>query len=130
MPKAQKITQAGIKKTKMSKPVGKRTRLSQKERSQSTREKIIATAFDLLHLQGYAGSSIASIAKEAGISLGALQHQFPSKALLMAAVVRRFAAIRILSYRAALKGVAPGLPRFEALNQASWNLIGTKKLDP
>jgi AcrR family transcriptional regulator len=103
-------------------------RRSQAQRSKLTREKIIAAAFDLLHRNGYAGASTMAITKAAGISLGALQHQFPSKALLMAAVARRFAAMRFLTYRAALRGQPPGIARFEAISRASWSLIGTREL--
>lgn len=109
-------------------PVPAPPRRSQAERSKITREKIIGAAFDLLHRNGYAGASTMAITKEAGISLGALQHQFPSKAMLMAAVARRFAAMRFLTYRRALRGVPPGLARFEALSRASWSLIGTREL--
>lgn len=103
-------------------------RRSQEERSARTRERLIAAAFDILHRQGYSGASTVAIAKAAGVSLGALQHQFPTKALLMTAVLRRIAALRIAAYRAALKGVPPGPARFEALSQASWAQIGTKEL--
>jgi len=103
-------------------------RRSQVERSARTRERLIAAAFDILHRQGFSGASTVAIAKAAGVSLGALQHQFPTKALLMTAVLRRIAALRIAAYRAALKGVGPGPERFAALSQASWAQIGTKEL--
>lgn len=107
---------------------GRRPRRTQAERSTETQEKILVAAVELLHELGYAGTSTNRIAKAAGISLGALQHQYPTKAELMAAVVRRFATERFLIYRRALKGVPEGLPRFLALSRASWSLIGTKQL--
>jgi AcrR family transcriptional regulator len=118
---------AARKKVRPPKPTHLQRR-SQAQRSRLTREKIIGATFNLLHRNGYAGASTLAITKAAGISLGALQHQFPSKALLMAAVARRFAAMRFLIYRAALRGVPPGLARFEAISRASWSLIGTREL--
>jgi AcrR family transcriptional regulator len=110
---------------KIGKSQGRRT---QAQRSRLTHDKVVAATFRLLHRHGYAGASLTAIAEAARISLGALQHQFPTKALLMAAVLRRFAAKRFLTYRAALRGVQPGLARFAALSEASWSFIGSKEL--
>jgi len=103
-------------------------RRTQVERSAQTRTKILSSCVELLYKVGYAGASTTRIAKAAGVSLGALQHQYPTKAGLMAAVVRRFATNRFLVYRRALRGVPEGLPRFLALSRASWSLIGSKEL--
>jgi len=118
-------TAAGLRRPAVEAPPQRR---SQVERSARTRERLIAAAFEILHRQGYSGASTVAIAKAAGVSLGALQHQFPTKALLMTAVLRRIAALRIAAYRAALKSVGPGPERFAALSQASWAQIGTKEL--
>lgn len=106
----------------------RRARRRQVDRSAETRERVIAAAFELLHKLGYAGASTMAIAKHAGLSQGALQHQFPTKALLMNAVLRRSIATRFVLYRRALKGVRGGLPRFQALSEASWTLIGTPEI--
>jgi AcrR family transcriptional regulator len=103
-------------------------RRTQAERSSATRERIIRATLDLLHLHGYSAASTIAVARHAGLSLGALQHQFPTKALLMASVARRFAARRFLVYRSAIKGATLGIERFEALTKASWSMIGTKEL--
>lgn len=105
-----------------------RVRRRQAERSAATRERVINAAIDVLYRQGYAGATMMVVAATAGVSMGALQHQFPTKALLMAAVARRFAARRFLRYREALRGIRPGPGRFEALNQASWAMIGTPEM--
>lgn len=106
----------------------KPARRTQGERSAETRRKIISSSIELLHQIGYAGTTTSQIAKTAGVSLGALQHQYPTKAGLMAAVVRHFAIERFLGYRRALRGVPEGLPRFLALSKAAWSLIGTREL--
>ncbi|MBX9885102.1 MAG: TetR/AcrR family transcriptional regulator [Novosphingobium sp.] len=111
-----------------AKPAPRPVRRTQGERSAETRRKILSSSVELLHQIGYAGATTSQIAKAAGVSLGALQHQYPTKAGLMAAVVRRFATERFLAYRRALRGVPEGLPRFLALSKASWSLIGSKEL--
>lgn len=106
----------------------RRIRRRQVDRSAETRERIIASAFELLHTLGYAGASTMAIAKHAGLSQGALQHQFQTKALLMTAVLRRSIAIRFVVYRRALRHVRGGRARFQALSEASWQLIGTREI--
>jgi AcrR family transcriptional regulator len=106
----------------------KPVRRTQDERSAATRESVIAAAFEILHHQGYSGATTYAIAKGAGVSLGALQHQFQTKAELMKAVLRRLLALRIQDYRRAIRGVQKGIPRFEALTRASWAMIGSKEL--
>jgi AcrR family transcriptional regulator len=106
----------------------RRPRRTQVERSAATRDKILSSCVEVLHEAGYAGASTTKIANAAGVSLGALQHQYPTKAGLMAAVVRRFATVRFLAYRKALRGAPQGLSRFLALSRASWSMIGSKEL--
>lgn len=107
-------------------PVQRRRR--QVDRSAETRERVIAAALELLHRQGYQGASTIAIARHARLSQGALQHQFPTKAALMNAVLRRSVALRYQTYRRALAGVPRGLPRFRALSEASWSLIGSDEI--
>jgi AcrR family transcriptional regulator len=104
------------------------TRRKQVDRSAATRNRVIAATVRLLHRHGYTGATTLSIAQEAGVSLGALQHQFPTKASLMAAVVRRFAANWFVKYRAALQDLPRGVQQFEKLTEMSWQLIGTPEL--
>jgi AcrR family transcriptional regulator len=100
----------------------------QADRSAATREQVIKAAIEVLYRKGYAGATTTAIAAAAGVSIGALQHQFATKALLMAAVARRFAVLRFLRYREALRGIPRGIARFDALNEASWSLIGTPEM--
>lgn len=131
--KTQKTLNAPAKRGRSklgSKPAvsGKQQRRSQTERSAETRERLLDAAFGLLHEAGYGGATTTAIAERAGVSLGGMQHQFPTKALLMGAVLRRVVALRIKSYRQALRGVEPGFERFKALTEASWRQIGAKEL--
>lgn len=59
------------------------TRRSQAERSATTRKHLIATAIDVIHSRSLEDVSIHEIARTAGMTSGAVQHHFESKAALM-----------------------------------------------
>lgn len=56
-------------------------------RSSATRRKLIGAARELFTARGYADVGTTEIARAAGVTRGALYHQFADKAELMAAVV-------------------------------------------
>ncbi|NOW48241.1 AcrR family transcriptional regulator [Novosphingobium sp. SG751A] len=64
-----------------------RTRRSQEERTAETREALIDAAIATIHEQGYTAASTTLIAERAGVSRGAILHQFGTRAALMAEVV-------------------------------------------
>ena len=91
----------------MTKPAPK-PRRSQADRSAATRAKVIAAARDVLCAQGYSGATMHAIRDAAGMSLGAIQYQFSTKAKIMAAVAAEFSAYRIGVYREAIRsGTTP-----------------------
>ncbi len=57
------------------------------ERSDATRAQLIAATIDVVRAQSFAGASMFEIAKAAGVTPGALQHHFGSKAGLMMRVL-------------------------------------------
>ena len=59
----------------------------EQERSRLTRQKLMAAAIDVLVEQGWAGATTGAIAERAGVSRGACQHHFPTRAALVAAAV-------------------------------------------
>lgn len=63
-----------------------RRRRSQAERSAETRAKLIEAAIGLIGERGYGPVTTGQIAAAAGVSRGALQHQFKSRTDLIAAV--------------------------------------------
>ena len=65
-----------------------RVRRPQAERSASTKAKLIEAAIGCLHRLGYGPTTTTLVAKEAGVSRGAMLHQFAAKTDLMLAVVR------------------------------------------
>ena len=58
----------------------------QEARSRSTRRKLMRSARALFARRGYAGTSTAEIVRRAGVTRGALYHQFPAKEDLFLAV--------------------------------------------
>lgn len=63
------------------------TESRQAARSSATRRKLIGAARELFAARGYADVGTTEIARAAGVTRGALYHQFADKAELMAAVV-------------------------------------------
>lgn len=68
------------------KPFEKTTR-TQAERSAATRAELIEATIELLLEKGLNNCSLAAVAKCAGLTTGAVQHQFKTKAKLMRAVI-------------------------------------------
>lgn len=66
----------------------RRPRRSQAERTAETRGRIIQAAISCLDKAGYSATTITTVADEAGVSRGAVTHQFPVKTDLMLAVVQ------------------------------------------
>ena len=63
-------------------------RPSQAERSAATRAKVVSAATQFIFENGYSAVSNAKVARAAGVSNGAMTHQYPSHDDLMVAVVR------------------------------------------
>ena len=59
----------------------------EQERSRVTRQKLMTAAIEVLAEQGWAGATTGAIAERAGVSRGACQHHFPTRAALVAAAV-------------------------------------------
>lgn len=64
-------------------------RRTQAERRAATKAKVLTATIECLVERGYADTSTRHIARRAGVTVGALQHHFESKAELMAAALRQ-----------------------------------------
>lgn len=60
-----------------------RTRRTQSERSDETQKKIIQSALKLLQSKGIRAANLQDIARGAKVTLGAVQHHFPNRQVLM-----------------------------------------------
>ena len=63
-------------------------RRPQKDRTAATRAAVLEATIELLVARGYAGTSTRLAAEKAGVSLGALQHHFRTKAELTVEAMR------------------------------------------
>lgn len=103
-------------------------RRSQAARSAATRAKVIAAARDVLRAQGYSGATMHAIRDAAGMSLGAIQHQFPTKAKIMAAVAAEFAAYRTQVYTEAIRRGKTPRESMENLLDANFEMVSRPEM--
>lgn len=68
---------------KTEKPRRKATRRTQEERSDATRRRIVQSAMRLLQKKGFQATNLQDIARGAKVTLGALQHHFANRQVLM-----------------------------------------------
>jgi AcrR family transcriptional regulator len=55
--------------------------------SESTRQRILRTAFQLFHEQGYHATGVSTILREAGVNPGSMYHAFPGKEAVLIGVL-------------------------------------------
>lgn len=98
-----------------------RPRRTQAERSAETRHRIVTSAINALCRLGYAATSTVLVADNAGVSRGAMLHQFPSKGLLMAAVVEASVEADYAAYLAAIAPLEDPLEQILAIIDTGWD---------
>ncbi len=103
-------------------------RRSQADRSAATRAKVIAAARDVLCAQGYSGATLHAIRDATGMSLGAIQHQFPTKARMMAAVAAEFSDYRTKIYSEAIRRGTTPPQSLENLLDANFAMLGRPEM--
>jgi len=103
-------------------------RRSQADRSAATRAKVIAAARDVLNAQGYSGATMHAIRAACGMSLGAIQHQFPTKAKIMAAVAAEFSEYRIGVYAEAIRRGTTPRESMENLLEANFAMVSLPEM--
>jgi AcrR family transcriptional regulator len=79
----------------------------QQQREQ-TRRLLLDSAVDCLVEHGYVGTTVQRVQDRAGVSRGAVQHHFASKADLLVAALHHIADVRMESVREALASAEPG----------------------
>jgi AcrR family transcriptional regulator len=96
-----------------------RPRRTQAERSAETRRALIEAAIECLQTYGYAGTSTTLIAERAGVSRGAMTHQFATKIELVREVIRHGYQSDITNYTKAMASV-PSEQAFYQLPRLGW----------
>ena len=84
----------------------------QQDRSRVTRAKLLESAVSCLAELGWSGATVAVVAEHAGMSRGATQHYFPTRADLLTAALEHMAEVRLAEIRseAARQPADPALP--------------------
>jgi AcrR family transcriptional regulator len=82
-------------------------RLTQPERVEAMRNRLLDASIEILADAGYSGFSTNDVVRRAGVSRGALAHHFPTKAELVAAVADRLIGLRATEFRQRFAEVPP-----------------------
>ena len=98
-------------------------RRTQAERSAGTRELLLAATVEALHEHGYAATSTILVAEKAGVSRGAMLHQFRTKADLMTFVVEAVFEAELQHYSEYLRDVTDPRERFLAYPEMAWEVL-------
>lgn len=106
-------------------PTGNKT--WQQTKSENTRQTILDAAIACFHKLGYNNTTTEKVAKEAGVSRGAMLHHFPSRADLIKASVEHLNHKRIERYRSDETAVQSGAAhtRVDEGIDAFWNELNT-----
>ena len=86
----------------------------------SAREQIVRAAADSLLENGYAGTSVRSIASRAGVAIGNLQYYFPSKSELLVEAWRYLTARSVEELRGSLNQLTDPLVVLELGVESIW----------
>ena len=98
------------------------SRLTQAERSARTRARVIETAITCLHTLGYAATTTSLVAERSG-SRGAMLHQFPTRADLMAAVMETVAEEEMAIYDERYAAISDPMERVYAAPEIVWEVL-------
>jgi AcrR family transcriptional regulator len=109
--------------TVADKPKPKSTRGPHAERSASMRQRLVDAAIQCLCRVGYAATTTQLVMDEAGVSRGAMLHHFPTRVDLVIAVSEYAAAAQNRHVRRRLAGIPPGMQRFLAITDTTWEAL-------
>jgi len=99
---------------------------SRRERGAETRERILDAAVSSIDAVGFARTTSQRIARGAGISVGAVQHHFPAKDEILAAVLERSAKNLDAQFEGiALPAHTPVSERVEVFVERAWRHYGS-----
>jgi AcrR family transcriptional regulator len=87
----------------------------EQERSRLTRQKLMSSAIEVLAERGWVGTTTGAVAQRAGVSRGACQHHFPTRASLVAAAVEHVFRQQVEEIARRARGLPKSRRRFEPL---------------
>jgi AcrR family transcriptional regulator len=92
--------------------------MNQQERSRQTRIRVTQATIECILAKGIRDTSTVDIARQAGVSRGALLHQYPSKAVLMRAALEDLLHREVENVRGMAMEVKAGKLNFDSLLEA------------
>ncbi len=95
-------------------------RRTQEERRAVTRAALLDAALEILVEHGYEGTTTGRVSERAGLSRGAHQHHFGTRAELLAAALEELALRRGEDIRREVAALPPGDERIEQALDAIW----------
>lgn len=98
-------------------------RRTQAERSAGTRQLLLDATIRCLHTHGYGATTTMLAAEEAGVSRGAMLHQFRTKAELMTFVVEAVFEQEVAAYGELLGGITDPAEQLLAYPEAVWTVL-------
>jgi len=96
-------------------------RRTQGERRAATRAALLDAALECLIEHGYEGTTTGRVCERAGVSRGAHQHHFGTRAELVAAALEELALRRGEDIRRQVESLPPGEERIEQALDAIWS---------
>jgi AcrR family transcriptional regulator len=93
------------------------------ERSLATRAALLDAAIECLVDRGYAATTTIETARRAGVSRGAQQHHFPTKAQLLATAVEHIFDRRRTEFLEAFAAIDPQTDRLDAAMDLLWSMF-------
>lgn len=101
----------------------KPVRRTQESRSAETRARLLAAAINSLHKRGYGATTTMVVAEDAGVSRGAMLHQFPTKVDLMLFVVDSVYREEIGLYQQKVLTIEDPRERVLSLPEVMWEVL-------
>lgn len=98
-------------------------RLTQAERSEAMRRRLLAATLQGLAEDGYAGTSLNTIVRRAGVSRGAQTHHYPSKQALILDTAEDLLRRSYRTLGQVMLSIADEDNRLDALVHASWKQL-------
>lgn len=89
----------------------------------ATRAALLDAALDCLIERGHAATSTVEVARRAGVSRGAQQHHFPSRAHLLTALVEHLFERRTAEFRKAFADIPHSADQIDAGVDVLWSLF-------
>lgn len=110
-----------MRKTVKQNPQGR-----QAQKSAATRRAVVDATLSCIRKAGYGAATMENIAREAGVSRGAMMHHFPGKADVIAAAVRTLHERRLATLRREIANIAPEHDLIDNALRAYWRTTNTE----